>query len=72
MTIWSNKHKQNAAEAIIATRDLCGDEYVAVKQYADDHNLMFPVVQYNAIMYMADKMWKSFQEQANVNPKYYK
>ena len=72
MAIWSNKHKDRAAEAVIATRDFCGDEFAAVKQYADDNGLKFPKAQYNNIIYRADKLWRLSQKAAGVNPKYYK
>jgi len=72
MTIWSNKHKDEAAKAVVTTRDFCGDEFDAVRQYADDNGLKFPKAQYNNIIYRADKLWRKYQAQAGVNPKYYK
>ena len=64
--IWSEKHKEGAAQAIVNSRELCGDEMEAVRQYADDNDLRFPTVQLGAIRYMADLLWQEYRRQAGV------
>jgi hypothetical protein len=62
--IYTNREIQEAAEAMVRSREFCGDEYGAVKQYADDIGKPFPKTQYGKIKHIANKIWNGYRKQA--------
>lgn len=70
---WTKEHIEACAHGVITTRDLCGDEREAINQYASDFNLPYPSGKdLFEIQSKADRMWRSFQQQAGVKRKYWK
>jgi len=61
----------NAVEAIITTRDFCGNEKQAVKDLCADEGLL---AQWQTVWkianFRANKQWNDFKKEAGVNPKY--
>ncbi len=69
--IWTNAHKKGGAKAIVDARLLCGNEKDALQQYADDYDLKYPKAQSGAIFHMANMIWRNYQKEAGVHPKYW-
>jgi hypothetical protein len=62
-----------AIDAVITTRDFCGNERDAVKQVADDHGITDKDViakLHRIANFRANARWRTFQIKAGVNPKH--
>lgn len=59
-----------AVDVIIATRDFCGDEREAVRDYCADLQLRSWKTVYRVANFRANARWNQFQKAAGVNPKH--
>jgi hypothetical protein len=60
----------NAVDLIINTRDFCGDEKQAVKDFCADENIADWQKVWGIANFRANARWNGFKKQAGVNPKY--
>ena len=60
----------NAVDLIINTRDFCGDEKQAVKDFCADENIADWRKVWGIDNFRANARWNGFKKQAGVNPKY--
>lgn len=61
---------EGAIDAIITTRDFCGDEREAVRDYCADLEQPHWQTVYRIANFRANARWNTFQKAAGVNPKY--
>ncbi len=59
-------HIEAAAEAIITTRDFCGNERQAVRDYCSDNNIEFSNNFFCSAIDVADQNWAASQIAAGV------
>ena len=67
---WNKQHIQDAAQAVIATRDFCGNEIEAIRQYRADYGLPKPAP-VDSIMQKANALWLAGKKAAGVKAKYW-
>jgi len=60
----------NAIELIINTRDFCGNEKQAIKDYCADENISDWQKVYRIANFRANARWNQYKIEAGVNPKY--
>jgi hypothetical protein len=60
----------NAVDLIINTRDFCGDEKQAVKDFCADEGIADWQKVWGIANFRANARWNGFKKQAGVNPKY--
>jgi len=60
----------NAIELIINTRDFCGNEKQAIKDYCADENISDWQKIYRIANFRANARWNQYKIEAGVNPKY--
>lgn len=60
----------NAIELIINTRDFCGNEKQAIKDYCADENISDWQKVYKIANFRANARWNQYKIDAGVNPKY--
>jgi hypothetical protein len=66
----SNQTIQNAVELIINTRDFCGNEKQAVKDFCAEEKIADWKKVYAIANFRANAVWNQFKKDAGVNPKY--
>jgi hypothetical protein len=66
----SNQIIDNAIELILNTRDFCGDEKQAIKDYCHDEKIADWKKVYSIANFRANARWNQFKKDAVVNPKY--
>ena len=66
----SNQTIQNAIELILNTRDFCGDEKQAVKDFCAEEKISDWKKVYAIANFRANAAWNQFKKDAGVNPKY--
>ena len=59
-----------AVDVIINTRDFCGDEREAVREYCADEGQAHWQTVYRIANFRANARWNAFQKAAGVNPKH--
>lgn len=60
----------NAVDLIINTRDFCGNERQAVRDYCADENISDWQKVYKIANFRANARWNQYKIDAGVNPKY--
>jgi hypothetical protein len=60
----------NAVDLIINTRDFCGNEKQAVKDFCAEENIDDWRKVYGIANFRANALWNQYQKDAGVNPKY--
>ncbi len=70
MTYISDSIIDNAIELIINTRDFCGNEKQAIKDYCVDENISDWQKVYHIANFKANAKWNQYKKDAGVNPKY--
>jgi len=60
----------NAVDLIINTRDFCGDEKQAVKDFCAEEKIADWRKVYGIANFRANALWNQYQKDAGVNPKY--
>jgi hypothetical protein len=60
----------SAVDLIINTRDFCGDEKQAVKDFCAEENIGDWRKVYGIANFRANALWNQYQKDAGVNPKY--
>lgn len=60
----------NAVDVIINTRDFCGNERQAVRDYCADENISDWQKVYKIANFRANARWNQYKIEAGVNPKY--
>jgi hypothetical protein len=70
MTYISNQIIQQAVDLIINTRDFCGNEKQAVKDFCADENIADWKKVWNIANFRANATWNQHKKEAGVNPKY--
>ena len=70
MTFISENTINNAIDIIINTRDFCGNEKQAVKDFCNDEKIADWLKVYKIANFRANKQWNDYKIQAGVNPKY--
>jgi hypothetical protein len=60
----------NAVDLIINTRDFCGNEKQAVKDFCADEKIADWRKVYGIANFRANALWNQYQKDAGVNPKY--
>jgi hypothetical protein len=70
MTYISNQIIQQAVDLIINTRDFCGNEKQAVKDFCADENITDWKKVWNIANFRANATWNQCKKEAGVNPKY--
>lgn len=70
MSYISNAVIDNAVDLIINTRDFCGDEKHAVRDYCADEGIGDWQKVWRIANFRANARWNGFKKQAGVNPKY--
>lgn len=66
----TNEQFQSAALAICNSREMCGDEVEAFRDWCADEGIKFSRGLYSQANFAAGQLWRSYQKAANVNPKY--
>ena len=66
----SNQIIDNAIELIINTRDFCGNEKQAIRDFCHDEKITDWKKVYAIANFRANAKWNQFQKEAGVNPKY--
>jgi hypothetical protein len=61
---------QNAIDLIINTRDFCGDEKQAIRDYCHDLGIKDWLKVWKIANFRANKQWNDYKKQAGVNPRY--
>ena len=61
---------QNAIDLIINTRDFCGDEKQAVRDYCHNEKIKDWLKVWKIANFRANKQWNDYKKQAGVNPRY--
>jgi hypothetical protein len=61
---------QNAIDLIINTRDFCGDEKQAVRDYCHDEGIGDWLKVWKIANFRANKQWNDYKKLAGVNPRY--
>jgi hypothetical protein len=61
---------ENAIELIINTRDFCGNEKQAIKDYCADEKISDWKKVYRIANFRANARWNQYKIEAGVNPKY--
>lgn len=59
-----------AVDLIINTRDFCGNEKLAIKDFCKDENIADWQKVYRIANFRANHHWNECKKQAGVNPKY--
>lgn len=57
---------ESAANRILSTRDFCGRELDAVKDFCDDNNIPFSLNFYNKAQIKANEVWNQCRRAAGV------
>ena len=70
MTYISDSVIENAIELIINTRDFCGNEKQAIKDYCADEKISDWQKVYRIANFRANAQWNQYKIEAGVNPKY--
>lgn len=70
MTYISDSIIENAIELIINTRDFCGNEKQAIKDYCADEKISDWQKVYRIANFRANARWNQYKIEAGVNPKY--
>ena len=70
MSYISDSIIDNAIELIINTRDFCGNEKQAIKDYCADENISNWQKVYRIANFRANAQWNNYKIEAGVNPKY--
>jgi hypothetical protein len=70
MTYISETIIQNAVDLIINTRDFCGNEKQAVKDFCAEENISDWTKVYSIANFRANAVWNQYKKDAGVNPKY--
>jgi hypothetical protein len=70
MTYISNQIIQQAVDLIINTRDFCGDEKQAVKEFCIEENISDWKKVWGIANFRANAAWNQCKKDAGVNPKY--
>jgi hypothetical protein len=60
----------NAVDLIINTRDFCGNEKQAVKDFCAEEKIADWRKVYGIANFRANALWNQYQKDAGVNPKY--
>ena len=60
----------NAVDLIINTRDFCGDEKQAVRDFCADEGIKDWLKVYRIANFRANAQWNQYKKDAGVNPKY--
>ena len=58
-------------QAILNTRDMCGNEFQAAKEAAADYGIPFNIDVYRQALSMANGQWRKSQQAAGVPAKYW-
>lgn len=66
-----DKRIENAAEAIIATRDFCGNEAEALHEWEADNGSLTNAQRDDACQ-LANGLWRKAQAEAGVTSKYWR
>jgi hypothetical protein len=61
---------QNAIDLIINTRDFCGDEKQAIRDYCHDEGIGDWLKVWKIANFRANKQWNDYKKLAGVNPRY--
>jgi len=61
-----NQHIDSAIEAVLATRDFCGDERQAIKDIEGDFVIRFTEIEKRCISRAVELQWKESQSAAGV------
>lgn len=61
---------QNAIDLIINTRDFCGDEKQAIRDYCHDEGIADWLKVWKIANFRANKQWNDCKKLAGVNPRY--
>jgi len=61
---------QNAIDLIINTRDFCGDEKQAVRDYCADEGLKDWMKVWKIANFRANKQWNDYKKLAGVHPRF--
>jgi hypothetical protein len=70
MSYISNAVISNAVDLIINTRDFCGNEKQAVKDFCAEEKIADWRKVYGIANFRANALWNQYQKDAGVNPKY--
>lgn len=70
MTYISESIIDNAVDLIINTRDFCGNEKQAVRDYCADEKINDWQKVYKIANFRANARWNQYKIEAGVNPKY--
>lgn len=70
MTYIKNEIIEQAVDLIINTRDFCGDEKQAVKDYCADEKISDWKKVWSIANFRANAVWNQYKKDADVNPKY--
>ena len=61
---------QNAIDLIINTRDFCGNEKQAIRDYCHNEGLEDWLKVWKIANFRANKQWNDYKKQAGVNPRH--
>lgn len=70
MTYIKTEIIEQAVDLIINTRDFCGDEKQAVKDYCADEKISDWQKVWSIANFRANAVWNQYKKDAGVNPKY--
>jgi hypothetical protein len=70
MSYIPNTTIDNAVDLIINTRDFCGDEKRAIKDFCSDEGIADWQKVWRIANFRANAQWNRHQKDAGVNPKY--
>lgn len=70
MTYIKTEIIEQAVDLIINTRDFCGDEKQAVKDYCADEKISDWKKVWSIANFRANAVWNQYKKDAGVNPKY--
>jgi len=68
--ILTNKQREDAAQYIINTRELCGNEKEAFIDWCHDNGIKPNNAIYRQANFLANAIWNKYQREAGVNEKY--
>ena len=66
-TPWSKEHVREAAQAMLAARELCGAQNAALREYIAEHKLANDLVSINEARILANETWQEWAEEAKAN-----